>query len=38
MDIPEGMVQVRDGEDAEWQTMSVEQALEFHDGLHDAGE
>ena len=37
-DIPDGMVQVRDGEDAEWRTMTVEQALAFHEGIHDGGD
>lgn len=33
-DVPEGMVQVRSGEDDEWTTMTVEEAREFHAGLH----
>lgn len=33
-EIPDGMVQVRNGEDAEWRTMTLEQALAFHDAVH----
>lgn len=34
-EIPDGMVQVRDGEESEWRTMTVEQALAFHRSVHD---
>jgi predicted small metal-binding protein len=33
-DIPEGMVQVRVGEDDEWRTMTFEQATAFHEAVH----
>jgi predicted small metal-binding protein len=35
VDIPEGMVQVRFGEDDEWVTVSAEEARELHDAVHD---
>jgi predicted small metal-binding protein len=34
VDIPEGMVQVRFGEDDEWVTVTAEEARELHDAVH----
>lgn len=34
-DVPDGMVEVRNGEDTEWRTMTLEQALAFHETIHD---
>lgn len=33
-DVPEGMVQVRTGEDDEWTTMTLEEAKAFHATRH----
>lgn len=33
--IPEGMVQVRVGEDDEWKTVTVEEAKALHEAHHD---
>jgi predicted small metal-binding protein len=34
-EIPDGLVEVRLGEDDEWRTMTFEQAQAFHDAVHE---
>lgn len=36
-EVPDGMVQVRAGEDDEWTTVTVEEARRLHEDLHGDG-